>query len=99
MNPYQELFKKQLNHYSVIGATTPKERITKLKVLKKALEVDFRDSIKEALYNDFKKPHLDTDLTEIYPVISEIKLAIQKLHSWMEPQPVKTPLSLFGANS
>lgn len=99
MNPYQELFKKQLNHYSVIGATTAKERITKLKALKKALEVDYRDSIKEALYNDFKKPHLDTDLTEIYPVISEIKLAIQKLHSWMEPQPVKTPLSLFGANS
>ncbi len=99
MNPYQELFNKQLNHYSVIGATTAKERITKLKTLKKALEVDYRDSIKEALYNDFKKPHLDTDLTEIYPVISEIKLAIQKLHSWMELQPVKTPLSLFGASS
>lgn len=99
MNPYQELFNRQLDHNSTIGATTAKERITKLKALKKALEVDYRDSIKDALYNDFKKPHLDTDLTEIYPVISEIKLAIQKLRSWMELQPVKTPLSLFGANS
>lgn len=99
MNTYQELFDIQHKHYIKLGESSPQKRILKLKALKRALEVDYRSSIQEALYADFKKPHLDTDLTEIYPVISEIKLAINKLKSWMEPQAVKTPLSLFGAKS
>jgi len=99
MNSPEELFKLQLEHYRYVGSTTAKERIRKLKTLKKALEIDFRAALKEALFLDFKKPHLDTDLTEIYPVLSEIDLAIKSLRSWMQPHYVKTPLSLFGATS
>lgn len=99
MNPYQQLFDIQLEHYSTVGARTTKERIKKLKKLKIALEVEFRDDLKKALYEDFKKPSIDTDLTELYPVISEIKLAVKNLSTWMEPEKVKTPLSLFGASS
>ena len=91
-NPYQGLFQQQTERYLEVGQRSRKERITKLKALKKALEHTYRQSIREALYADFKKPFLETDLTEIYPVTSEIKLLKKKISQWMKR---KNGLDLF----
>ena len=98
-NRFSELFYRQsVNQYEV-GRSTYKERIKKLEALKYVLEVTHKEDIRKAMLADFKKPILETDLTEIYPVIKEIKFAKSNLKSWMKPQKVETPLALLGASS
>ncbi|OBX25108.1 aldehyde dehydrogenase family protein [Gelidibacter algens] len=98
-NPFYGIFNRQKANQLNIGNTTYKERLKKLEALKNALEVDYKQKLREALYADFKKPFLETDLTEIYPVLTEIKFAKSNLKSWMKDQKVDTPLALLGASS
>ncbi|MGY0393528.1 aldehyde dehydrogenase family protein [Bizionia sp. KMM 8389] len=98
-NPYASVFESQQKNQFKIGNTNYKERIAKLKRLQQALEVTYRDAIGEALYADFKKPVLETDLTEIYPVIDEIKFAIAHLKRWLQHEKVVTPISMLGSSS
>jgi aldehyde dehydrogenase (NAD+) len=48
---------------------------------------------------DFKKPQADVDLSEIFPVTSEIKHTISHLSKWTSKQAVDTPLALLGSSS
>ncbi|MBR9844776.1 MAG: aldehyde dehydrogenase family protein, partial [Algicola sp.] len=98
-NTYAALFNAQKNNLLAVGNTTYKERIKKLKALKYALENTYKQAIRDALYKDFKKPTLETDLTEIYPVIDEINFVTQHLKSWLKPQKVDTPVALLGSSS
>lgn len=98
-NKYWNLFANQKANRLVVGNTTYKQRIKKLNELKNAVENTYRDKIRLALYDDFKKPFTETDLTEIYPVVAEIKFAKSNLKSWMKRQKVDTPLALIGSSS
>lgn len=98
-NPFYPIFSKQHERRFIVGNSTYKERIKKLNALKMAVEKTYRTVLKEALYADFKKPFTETDLTEIYPVVSEIKHVKKHLRSWMKPQYVATPLPLIGSSS
>ena len=55
-----------------------------------------REAIQQALYQDFRKPPEETDLTEIWPSLTEIKHSSRKLSKWMAPRAVRTPLALLG---
>lgn len=98
-NTFSTLFDSQKANQYNVGNASYKERLKKLNALKKAIEYTYKDKIRQALYDDFKKPFTETDLTEIYPVIGEIKFAKSNLKSWMKRQKVETPLSLIGASS
>lgn len=98
-NKFAELFNKQKANQFNIGNTTYKERIKKLKKLKHALEHTYKQDIRDALYADFKKPQLEVDLTEIYPVIDEIKYVSSQLKSWLKKEQVDTPLAMLGSSS
>lgn len=95
----QRVFQRQKENQFVVGNASAKARKAKLKKLKQAVEVTFRQEIRDALNKDFGKPKAEVDLTEVYPVISEIKHAISHLDNWMSDQYVKTPLSLLGSSS
>ncbi len=95
----EALFKTQLEHYPQIGQSTARQRLQKLKALRKAISGPFKQEIRDALTTDFGKPELETDLTEIYPVCSEIKHAEKNLRDWMRPKSVRQPLTLLGARS
>ncbi len=58
-----------------------------------------REDIRQALYEDFRKHPSEVDLTEIYPVTSEIKHSLRHLSGWMRPHRVKTPMALMGSRS
>jgi aldehyde dehydrogenase (NAD+) len=58
-----------------------------------------REEAQVALAADFRKAPEEVDLTELYPVISEIKDALRHLSRWMKPWKVATPLGLFGSAS
>lgn len=98
-NKFSDLFSRQTANQFQIGNTSYKDRINKLEKLKNALEFSYKQKIRDAMYADFKKPFLETDLTEIYPVLSEIKFVKSNLKSWLKNQEVDTPLALLGASS
>ena len=94
----ESTFNSILENHPKIKNTTSKERIEKLRKLKKNIFL-YRDEIKKALFKDFKKSSSDVDLTEIFPVISEIKHNIRHLNKWMKDEIVPTPLTLLGSKS
>lgn len=94
----ESTFNSILGKHPKIKNTTSKERIIKLRKLKKNIFL-YRDEIKRALFEDFKKSSSDVDLTEIFPVISEIKHNIRHLSKWMKDEIVPTPLTLLGSKS
>jgi aldehyde dehydrogenase (NAD+) len=72
---------QKANQYTVANEPI-KARKAKLKSLLNALEITYRQEIRDALMADFKKPQADVDLSEIFPVTSEIKHTISHLSKW-----------------
>lgn len=93
-----DLFKKQQANRAAVKRTSANERIAKLEKLREAIQ-SREQKIRDALAADFRKPASEADMTEIFPVLVEIKDTIKHLHRWMRPQKVDTPLSLFGTHS
>ncbi|MEX2590975.1 MAG: aldehyde dehydrogenase family protein, partial [Chitinophagales bacterium] len=83
----KRIFDLQQGNKQNVKDTTVSQRKRKLRTLKKVI-MQKRDKIRQALFDDFKKPFSETDLTEIYPTTSEIKHAISELGNWMKPQKV-----------
>lgn len=92
------IFNLQKQNQFNIGNTTAKQRKAKLKKLHNAVN-QYRPAIKEALYNDYRKHPSEVDLSEIYPVTSELKHAKSNLHEWMRRKKVDTPLAMMGSSS
>jgi aldehyde dehydrogenase (NAD+) len=98
MDDLNLLFNIQLLNRWAISSSQVNTRIAKLKKLK--LEIlRRREDIKLAIYNDFKKPYAESELTEIHPVLDEINFAIKNLKKWMKPKRVSTPITLIGSRS
>lgn len=75
-----------------------KKRLEALIKLEKGI-LHHQDSLKEAIYKDFRKSAENTDLTEIIPLLKEIKHNKKHLKKWMAPKRVKTPLGILGSSS
>jgi aldehyde dehydrogenase (NAD+) len=94
----ERIFTLQKEHQYTVAKTTARERKAKLKRLHEAL-LAHKQEIRDALQADFRKHQSEVDLTEIFPVTSEIKHAVRHISKWMSPRRVKTPLALFGTSS
>ena len=88
---------QKINQYRV-GNSTAKERKAKLKKLHQTI-LKYRQEIHKALYQDYKKHPSEVDLSEIYPITSELKFAQKHIRGWMKGQRKATPLALLGASS
>ncbi len=77
------------------GVAPRKER---LKALRNWIRQN-RSLIHESVYADFRKPPLETDATEIFHVLNEIKLALQSIDRWAAPKKVDAPLTMVGTRS
>ena len=77
---------------------TPANRVVRLKKLLGWILTN-EDNILAALAADFGKPHFETFLSEIYPVIAELKFFINNLNGFMKDKKVKTPFTLLGHTS
>jgi aldehyde dehydrogenase (NAD+) len=94
----ERIFQLQQSHQYTVAKTSARERKDKLKRLETAF-LAHREDIRAALYDDFRKHPSEVDLTEVFPVTSEIKHARRHLSKWMRPNRVKTPMALLGARS
>ena len=87
-----------LDNKTIVNNSSARTRIKKLKKLKEIL-LKNRVKIKEALKKDFKKNPSEVDLTEIFPIVSEINFTVNNLRKWMKDEYVRTPLTLLGSKS
>ena len=94
----KRIFNLQQKNQFKLGNTDASQRKAKLKKLHDAV-MKYRPQIKDALYKDYRKHPSEVDLTEIYPVTSEIKHAKSKIHRWMSRHSVNTPLAMMGSSS
>lgn len=58
-----------------------------------------RKEIHAAVFKDLQKPNQETDLTEVFVVLSEIRKARKNLRSWMMPKRAATSLTYFGTKA
>lgn len=94
----QEAFHRQQQHKQQVKNMSVDARLKKAQALSQWI-TRHRKDIQDALYADFKKPPIQTDFTEIYPVTSEIKHYRENLHEWMAEKEVDTPLVFFGSSA
>lgn len=92
----EAIFARQQDARWRVAATSADQRKAKLKGLLEAL-MTHRAEAQAALAADFRKAPEEVDLTELYPVISELKDALRNLSRWMRPRRVPTPIGLLGA--
>ena len=77
------------------------DRKSRLATLKRLLAWVEENSaaIQQAGAEDFGKPAIEVDLTEIVPVLSEARFAIRHLRRWMKPRRVAPVLALASTRS
>jgi aldehyde dehydrogenase (NAD+) len=92
------LYRLQQERRAAVAATTAAQRIEKLRRLERAI-LERRDEIRAAMWDDYRKPPAEVDLSEIYPIVSEARHAIRHLRRWMRPHRVSTRLALAGSQS
>ena len=73
-------------------------RIEQLKILKQAIK-DQEEVIAQALYDDLKRPKVESLVAEISLCLKEIKYTLNHLKSWSKPHKVPTPLPLLPGSS
>src|SRR5438477_3581988 len=92
------IYETQRANRAAIAATTARERIAKIRRIHDAL-LNRREEIHRALWDDYRKPAPEVDLSEIYPPLGEARHAMRHLRRWMRPRRVATPLALLGSSS
>ena len=93
-----ELFRRQRANQAAVKRTSASQRAVKLEKLKEAI-VAREKQIYDALYADFRKAPLESEISELVPCLTELKDAIKHVHKWMRPQRVPTPMTLVGTHS
>ncbi|HMP30308.1 MAG TPA: aldehyde dehydrogenase family protein [Saprospiraceae bacterium] len=91
---FQRLVQNQYN----LGNTDYRVRLNKLNILEKTI-INKRSLIQKALTEDLGRHSFETDMVDIYPILSEIRLVKKNLKKWLSRHKVRTPLSLFGSSS
>ncbi|MCI0604748.1 aldehyde dehydrogenase family protein [bacterium] len=92
------VFELQKAHCDTIRNTSADQRTAKLRRLQDKILAN-QSLIETALRQDLRKAPQETGLSELYPVLSEIRHACKHLQKWMEPRPLKNPLVFFRANA
>ena len=94
----ERLFRAQKAHAPTVRRTTAAQRRAKIDRIRQAVR-GRRDAMRKAMRADFRKPDLETDLTEVKAVADEASFAMDHVADWMAPDTVRTPPMLFGTRS
>ncbi len=97
-NYKNDLFQKLRIKSFALKTDSLKNRRIKLNEMENWI-LNNRDRIKTAIHLDFRKPEPEIDTTEIYPVLAEIRLALENLSAWAKPKKVDATLTYLGTRS
>ena len=92
------IFALQQANRKRLRESTAAERINKLGRIKTAIEKRLVE-LNAAVYQDLRRPEPEVLLSEVYPVVTEIRHARRHLEDWLKPISVPSPLVLFNARS
>ena len=88
MNTLEEIFEAQGKKRWTVAGTTAKERISKLKALRKAI-VARQQEFYDAVWADFHKPRTEAWISEVFPALEEIDYTVKHLRAWVKDKPGK----------
>ncbi len=94
----RRVFKAQQVRAPQLARSSARDRIERLKSFQSALLAHKQD-IRDAMMADFRKHPTEVDLTEIFPVSSEIKHTCSHLADWMKPVKANVPLPMLGTSA
>ena len=92
------LFESQATTALKLRQSTAAERRNKLARLLQAI-LERRDAILDAAHLDLGKHPTETNLTELLPLVGEVKHAIAQLKRWMRPQRIGPTAATLGTSS
>ena len=94
----EKLFQLQKAQSLGFRAENVSERKKRLSSLLKWILAN-RERATQAIHKDFRKPHLEVETTELYPVVAEIRHVLDHLDQWVKPKKVDAPFSYLGTRS
>lgn len=94
----QQIFNNCRTAVAGLRTEALEERKKRLSALRRWV-ISNREHIQKAAYDDFRKPSMETDATEIFHVLNEIKTALRNLDQWAAPRKVDAPLYLPGTRA
>ena len=97
-NQFQARFDALRQHAPALRQQDVAARRARLQKLSDWLHAH-RAEIQQALFADFRKPAAETDLTEIWTSLVELKHTISHLKKWMAPRRVGVSMALLGTRS
>ncbi|MFV0210737.1 aldehyde dehydrogenase family protein [Empedobacter falsenii] len=93
-----KIYELQFKNKSTIRNLTIAQRIVFLLKLEQSI-LNHRIEIEQALFIDLRKSKVESDSTEIFPVLSEIRLFRKKLNRWSKIKSVSNNLLFFGSKA
>lgn len=102
MNHHRELkprkiYELQSEYQKSIGGIPVKSRLVILNKLQRILEEN-RILLQSAIKKDLEKSEAEFSISELTPVIHEIKLAKRKIHKWVKPVKARRSLIFFATS-
>ncbi|HAQ37862.1 MAG TPA: aldehyde dehydrogenase family protein [Saprospirales bacterium] len=94
----KEIFEKQQVNKKELRSSDAAFRKKKLRLLEKVI-MERREAFRQALRQDLNKSDVESDMTELFPVVSEIRFLRKHLANWMAGDRVPTPFYQFGGSS
>ena len=85
----ERLVVNQRRYFRTKATLAVQFRLEQLKKFQQLIR-SHEDELYEAIYQDFGKSKHHTQLTEIYPLFSELQEAIDKVQTWVKPRKVAT---------
>src|SRR5215467_9537265 len=92
------LFESHAATAMTLRQSTAAERCAKLANLLAAI-LEHKQAIHEAARLDLGKHPTETNLTEVLPLVGELKHALAHLKRWMKPQRISPTLATLGTKS
>lgn len=93
-----EMFERQKQRSLLLRSERMNDRKKRLRLLERFL-LKNKDRVREAVYKDFKKPPTESDISELYPVLTEIRHTLAHLSDWAKPQKIDAPATYLGTRS
>ncbi|MCT4629026.1 aldehyde dehydrogenase [Winogradskyella sp.] len=94
----KQLVQNQRHFFNQNNTKSVDFRLEQLRKLKTLL-LEHEDAMHDAIFKDFGKSKYENQLTEFFPLIDEINVAIKNLKKWIKPKNVATNILNFPAKS
>lgn len=98
IDTFQALFDGQRAASHAIRIEPVGKRVARLKALRRWI-LEHRQELATAVFEDFKKPPMEVETSEVFPVLGELNHAIDHLPNWVRPRKVDAPLTYLGTRA